>query len=91
MLMLGDVLARLDRPEVAEAVLRTLEPALAAEVTRRAESHAMSAPDFTAGAIREFMEYADDDQWSQLMTQLRKAEEPGLTAVRVILEMVVAS
>jgi hypothetical protein len=49
----------------------------------------MSLADFSAGAVREFVERADDDLWFQLLTIVRKANDPGLVAVQTILEWVV--
>ena len=88
--MLGDLIANLDRPDVAGAVLATLDPTLAARVERRAAAAAMIAPDFIAGAVRDFVERADDELWLQLLTIMRKAENPGLGAIQAILGWVVA-
>ena len=88
--MLGDLIANLDRPDVASAVLASLEPDVIARIEQRAAAAAMIAPDFIAGAVREFMERADDELWFQLLTIMRKAEEPGLVAIQTILGWVVA-
>lgn len=88
--MLGDLIANLDRPDVTAAVLTTLDPTVAARIERRAAAAAMAAPDFVAGAVREFVERADDELWLQLLTIMRKAENPGLAAVQAILGWVVA-
>src|SRR6516225_3748397 len=88
--MLGDLIANLDRPDVARAVLATLDPKVAARIERRAAAAAMIAPDFIAGAVREFVERADDELWLQLLTIMRKAENPGLGAIQAILGWVVA-
>jgi hypothetical protein len=50
----------------------------------------MPVPDFVAGAVREFLESADDDLWFQLLTIVRKSDEPGLTAVQTILKWAVS-
>ncbi len=91
MLMLGDIMARLSQPEIAVGVLKSIDPEIAAEIVRRAEIHNMRPADFVAGALREFVDRADDDHWAQLMTYIRKAEDPGLTAVEVILGWVANS
>ena len=88
--MLGDLIANLDRPDVARAVLATLDPNVAARIERRAAAAAMIAPDFMSGAVREFVERADDELWLQLLTVMRKAENPGLGAIQAILGWVVA-
>lgn len=87
--MLGDLIAQLDRPGVAAALLDTLAPDLQAQLAKRADAASMSLADFSAGAVREFVERADDDLWFQLLTIVRKANDPGLVAVQTILEWVV--
>jgi hypothetical protein len=88
--MLGDLIANLDRPGVAAAVLTTLDPVVAAQIERRAAAEAMAVADFATGAVRDFMERADDELWFQLLTIVRKAENPGLAAIQSILAWVAA-
>ncbi len=87
--MLGDLIVALERPEVVADVLSTLPPGLAAKVAERAAQASMSVSDFSAGAVRAFLEEADDDLWFQLLTVIRKSEDPGLVAVQTILRWVV--
>jgi hypothetical protein len=49
----------------------------------------MTVADFAAGAVREFVDHADDDLWFQLLTIVRKSDDPGLAAVQTILSWVV--
>jgi uncharacterized membrane protein len=88
--MLGDLIANLDRPNVAAAVLTTMDPIVAARIERRAAAAAMAVADFAADAVRDFVERADDELWLQLLTIMRKAENPGLAAVQAILGWVAA-
>lgn len=87
--MLGDLIAQLDQPDVSAKVLDTLEPDLQRQLVKRADAASMSLADFATGAVREFIERADDDLWFQLLTVIRKSEHPGLVAVQTILEWVV--
>jgi hypothetical protein len=89
--MLGDLIAALDRPEVISNVLATLDPELAANLAERAARVSMSVGDFSAGAVRAFLDEADDDLWFQLVTVMRKSEDPGLAAVETILRWVVGT
>jgi hypothetical protein len=89
--MLGDLIANLDRPGVAAVVLTTLDPVVAAKIERRAAAEAMAVGDFAAGAVRDFVERADDELWLQLLTVMRNAEDPGLAAIQSILQWVAAS
>ena len=88
--MLGELIAQLDQPDVAASVLTTLDPRIAGQLERRAAAASMTAADFAAGAVFEFVEHADDDLWFQLLTIVRKSDDPGLTAVQTILTWVVA-
>ena len=87
--MLGDLIAQLDRPGVAAGVLDRFAPDLQTQLAKHADAASMSLADFAAGAVREFVERADDDLWFQLLTIVRKANDPGLVAVQTILEWVV--
>lgn len=86
--MLGDLIAKLDRPELASAILDTLDPELAAAIALRAKASSMTNAEFVAGAVRTFVDSADDDLWFQLLTIMRKANDPGLAALRTILSWV---
>ena len=87
--MLGDLIAQLDRPDVANGVVATLPPDIAQRIESRATAASMSVTAFVAGAVREFVDTADDDLWFQLLTVVRKSDDPGLTAVQTILQWVV--
>ena len=87
--MLGDLIAKLDRPGVAAAVLATLDPVIAGQIEKRAAAEVMPVADFVAGAVRDFVERADDDLWFQLITVMRTAEDPGIAAIQAILGWVV--
>ena len=87
--MLGDLIAAMDQPEVVADVLSTLDPELAVKIAERAAQTSMSVADFSAGAVRAFLDEADDDLWFQLLTVIRKSEDPGLSAVPTILRWVV--
>lgn len=86
--MLGELIAQLDRQDVANGVLTTLDPDLAREIERRAAAASMPVTGFVAGAVREFVDRADDDLWFQLLAIVRKSDDPGLSAVQTILTWV---
>lgn len=86
--MLGALIAQLDRPELAAEVLRTLDPDLAVAIEMRAAAASMTTTAFVAGAVRTFIDSANDDLWFQMLTIIRKADDPGLTAVQTILKWV---
>src|SRR5262249_332675 len=85
--MLGDLIANLDRPDVAAAVLATLDPNVAARIERRAAAAAMIAPDFIARAVPGFVEPAHADLWLHLLPTIslpsgRCAKDPALLRPR---------
>ena len=45
----------------------------------------MAVADFAARAVRDFVELADDERWFQLLTIIRKAQNPGVAAIQAIL------
>jgi hypothetical protein len=87
--MLGELIAQLDHPDVANGVVATLHADVARQIERRATAASMSVTDFVAGAVREFIESAGDDLWFQLLTIVRKSDDPGLSAVQTILTWVI--
>jgi hypothetical protein len=87
--VLGELIAQLDRADVANNVVTTLDPDVAMRLEHRAAEASMTLEDFVAGAVREFLDSADDDLWFQLLTIVRKSDDPGLTAVQTILKWVV--
>jgi hypothetical protein len=87
--MLGELIDQLDDPETTAAVVATLAPQARDDLKRRADELSMSLEAFVSGAVREFVERADDDLWFQLMTVIRASEEPGLAAVQTILRWVI--
>ena len=89
-MMLGDLIAQLDNPELTKKVLTTLTPEVSEAINNRAKSLSMSSAGFSAAAVREFIEWAEEDQWAQLLTHMKKADDPGLRAVQVILCWVVS-
>ncbi len=87
--MLGALIAQLDRPDVAAGVLTALDPGVVVLIGRRAAATSMTVEEFVSGAVREFVESAGDDLWFQLLTIIRRSDDPGLAAVRAILTWVV--
>jgi hypothetical protein len=85
--MLGNLIASLDDPKVAMSLLAALdEPALLSRLGVAAEESGRLPTDIVGSAVRNFMETAPDDLWTQLISAMNRAEDPGLAAMRVILE-----
>jgi hypothetical protein len=69
--------------------MATLPFEVARLIEIRATAASLTVTDFVAGAVREFVDSADDDLWFQLLTIVRKSDDPGLSAVQTILRWVV--
>ena len=89
-MMLGELINQLDKTEISADVLATFDPKVSEAITERAGALSMSSAEFMAGAVREFVDWADDSQWAQLLTHMKTAEDPGLMAVQMILYWVVS-
>jgi hypothetical protein len=74
---------------VIVAVLATVSPVIRQRLEARAAEASMTVADFAAGAVREFVEYADDELWFQMLSVMRKTDDPGIAAVQTILRWVV--
>jgi hypothetical protein len=87
--VLGDLIAQLDRPDVADSVMTTLDSDIARQIEHRATAASMTVANFVAGAVREFIDGANDDLWFQLLTVVRTSDDPGLTAIQTIMTWLV--
>lgn len=88
-IMLGELIAQLNRHDVTANVLMNLDAGLKEQIELRAAAASMSVADFVAGAVHEFVERADDELWFQMLTVIRKSDSPGLAAVQTILQWTV--
>ncbi len=84
--MFGELIAQLDRPEIAAGVLAVLEDEeLESTIRRYADSNDLAVADCVAGIVRGFVDQADDEAWVQLIGIMTRAENPGLAALGAIL------
>ncbi|CDX53670.1 conserved hypothetical protein [Mesorhizobium plurifarium] len=85
--MLGDIIASLEDPRAATAIVAAFdEPALAARLTAAADVSGRSPAEIVGSAVRNFIDTASDDLWTQLIGIMNRAPDPGLAAMRAILE-----
>lgn len=85
--MLGDIIASLEDPKAAMAVVAAFdEPALLTRLAAAADAAGRSPADIVGSAVRNFLDTASDDLWSQLIGLMNRAQDPGLAAMRAILE-----
>ena len=84
--MFGELVAQLDRPEVAAGALAALEDEeLESTIRRYAASNDLTVADCVAGIVRSFLDQADDEAWVQLIGIMARADDPGLAALGAIL------
>jgi len=85
--MLGNLIASLENPKVAMDLVAAFdEPALLARLAVAADESGRLPADIVSSIVRSFMETASDDHWTQLIGIMNRADDPGLAAMRVILE-----
>ncbi len=56
--VLGELIAQLDRPDIANSVVMTLHSEVARQIECRATAASIPLANFVAGAVREFLESA---------------------------------
>jgi len=85
--MLGNLIASLDDPKVSMTLVAAFdEPALLARLALAADESGRLPAEIVGSTIRNFMETASDDLWTQLIGIMNRADDPGLAAMRAILE-----
>lgn len=87
--MFGALLASLDNPRTVERLIDALGmEGLLKRLENAAALEAMEPANYFATIIRSFMEAASDDHFVQLIGIMNRCEDPGLAAVRAILNKV---
>jgi len=85
--MFGELIAQLDRPEVAAGALGALEDdELVSTIRRYAEANEIGLAECVAGIVRSFVDQADDEAWMQLVgIMARASDDPTIAAFGAIL------
>jgi hypothetical protein len=85
--MLGNLIASLEDPGVAMGLVAAFEePVLLTRLAAAAEASDRLPAEIVGSAVRNFLDTASDDHWTQLIGLMNRAEDPGLAAMRAILE-----
>ncbi|MBB5575468.1 hypothetical protein [Rhizobium paranaense] len=84
--MFGTLIASLDNPETAAALMDALGmEGLAERLEMAAAAEGIEPAAYLAITVRSFMETASDDHFVQLIGIMNSAKDPGLAAIRAIL------
>jgi len=85
--MLGQLIAALDEPDVAGRLVAALDaPSLQERIALAADTSGRDATEVVAASVRGFLDTASDEEWLQLVGIMGRAADPGLAAMRAILE-----
>jgi hypothetical protein len=82
-MLLGDLIARLeDETVAAEAIIRLDDLSIVARMTDRAAAAGLSLGTYATWAVRHYADSAPDDEWTQLIGALGRAEDPGAACLK---------
>jgi hypothetical protein len=85
--MLGNLIASLEDPRVAMGLVAAFdEPVLLTRLAAASEASGRLPAEIVGSAVRNFVDTASDDHWTQLIGLMNRAKDPGLAAMRAILE-----
>ncbi|MDX8482869.1 hypothetical protein RFN28_31070 [Mesorhizobium sp. VK24D] len=62
------------------------DPAFLGRLAAAADQSGRSPTDIVGSAVRNFIDTASDDLWTQLIGLMNRSQDPGLAAMRAILE-----
>jgi len=92
MMLLGDVIARLEDETIAtETLVRLGDVGLVAEMTTRAADAGLSLGRYATWAVRHYADTAPDDEWTQLIGTLGRSEDPGAACLKRAFAYVLAT
>jgi hypothetical protein len=84
-MMFGTLVDSLDDPVVAMRLMEALDDvALSARLGAWAAAVGRPEAELLAGAVRDFLDTADDEVWTQLVGIMTRAEDPGIAALRAV-------
>jgi len=89
--MFGSLIASLDNPKIAAALIEAVGiEGLAERLEQAAAAEGMQPAAYLAAVVRAFMETASDDHFVQLIGIMNRAEDPGFAVIRAILHKVLS-
>ena len=85
-LSLGEMLSEGASAERLEAWIDATDPALAARVRDAAKDEDLDVATFVRRAARHFVDHADDESWTQLISASQGAADPAVAAMASLLK-----
>jgi len=82
-MLLGDLLGSFDDETVAaETILRVGDLALIAAMRRQADALGLSLGSYASMLVRRYADSASDEEWTTLIGQMGRAEDPGAICLK---------
>jgi len=81
---LGGLLSE-DAPANLAPWLVAVDPALSEKVAQLAAADGLAPADFVRGVFRAFVETADDEAWTRVLSAARNSEDPALACLAAVL------
>ena len=82
-MLLGDLLNRFeDEGVAAETILRIGDLAMIATMTRNAEELGLSLGAYASQAVRQYADGASDEEWTTLIGQMGRSDDPGAVCLK---------
>jgi hypothetical protein len=86
-MLLGDLIARFADPLTVDAALAAVDDlALVTRITVRADAAGLSTGAFAAECVAHYADTASDEEWTTLMGQMGRSEDPGIVLMRRALD-----
>ena len=77
-MLLGDLLNRFeDEGVAAETILRIGDLAMITTMTRNAQELGLSLGAYASQAVRQYADGASDEEWTTLIGQMGRSDDPG--------------
>jgi hypothetical protein len=82
-MLLGELLSRFDDEAVAaETILRIGDLALIAAMQTNAEALGLTLGEYASLAVRHYADGASDEEWTTLIGQMGRTDDPGAVCLR---------
>ena len=90
-MLLGDLLNQFeDEGVAAETILRVGDLAMIATMTRNAEALGLSLGAYASQAVRQYADHASDEEWTTLIGQMGRTDDPGAVCLKRAFAQLVA-